>query len=151
MEGFNFKFSFGDGGDPRPERKGRAPTKEEMTILGDLVSKAVSDTTKALRTTIDLASDTAGLAGLFLVVQKVMSSLMTGSALTLGAIRAQFDGRFLTQKEDVKMDNDDLLFVALLAYTSESKSTHKESLQAAAMMFTKITGRAYPLPSAWTG
>lgn len=143
-ESFEFKFDLGGS---KPEKKTRPPTAEETAILGDLVKKATDDTLKALSTTVDLAGDTAGLAGVFLVVQKIGQSFMQGSALTLGAIRKVMKGQMPPDKS--KTNEDDLLFVCLLAFTA--KAGHKDSIDLSMAMFHKLKGYRYDLPSEWAG
>lgn len=143
-ESFEFKFDLGGS---KPEKKTRPPTSEETAILADLVKKAGDDTLKAMSTTVDLAGDTAGLAGVFLVVQKVGQSFMQGSALTLGAIRKVMKGQ--TPPDKTKLEEEDLLFVCLLAFCAENG--HKDSMDRAMMMFHKLKGYKYDLPSEWAG
>lgn len=105
-------------------------------ILRDLSRKAASDAMRAVNTTMDLAAEEAGQAGMFLLAQKLSMCFTLGAAMTLCYMRTE---------EIEERPKDDILFVGLLNAALEYKE-RDEAVDLAQEWYSKIKGHRHGLP-----
>lgn len=128
--------------------KERDPDVAKMTadlgVLSDLTKKAAEDIRRVLNTPMELASEISGAIGMFGLLQKISSQLLVGSGLMFQAMR---DG---LERANEKIENDDLLWVCLMAYEAEKEDADAEGFIGRVQgHFKRLTGRECDLPNWW--
>lgn len=127
----------------------RRATPEELAVVKDLTNKGVSDVLTALKTTMVLAGETAGPAGIWVVSQRAMGAMLIGAAMSLYTMRTALPPPS-TEVEAKAAGKDDLLYCALLAYVAESSPEKgADYMTRAREMFKQITGRDFDIPEEW--
>jgi len=115
-----------------------------MKALNDLTEKAVADVHRAISTPMDLAGEIAGSTGIFGIVQKLSSVLMSGASICFAGMR-----------DNNKTDNhndDDLLWVVLMAYEAEKSNAYASTegfVERVQENFMKIRGYPHKIPDWW--
>ena len=106
-------------------------SKENTDILNDLVNKSVDDVMRAIKTTSELAMETAGVSGLFAITLRIASFGVMGAVTSM-------------READRKMSSEDarLLIALILAVPDNDK--RKDMLGAVNAWFKQITGRDAP-------
>lgn len=124
-------------------------TEEDMSILGDLCKKGTADTMRSLNTTMDLAMETGGIGGLWVIAMRQACNFIWGSAMTLGVIQKTIKGEELPEKNAKEgwASDDDVLFCALLAAATQMKKQDGgDAMKQARLHFAKVRGYDYNFP-----
>lgn len=116
---------------------------EAKKVLSDLNKKCHDDISRAMRTSMDLIGDLLGNAGIYAMTQKIASTFIEGAAMGLASMR----GKDRPTPEAV--NDDDVLFVGIVAILTAQKAKRPDLLKDALIGFEKIQGYPYKLPLPW--
>lgn len=116
---------------------------EVKKVLRDLNKKCHDDVCLAMRTSLDLIGDMMGNAGIYAMTQKMASTFVEGAAMGLASMR----GKDKPTPDD--FNDDDVLFVGIVAILTAQKAHRPELLRDALDKFETVQGYPYKLPSPW--
>jgi len=123
----------------------RMPSTDEKRMLQDLSEKASLDATKAVRTTLELASMMVGPNGVSTVQMHVAGTQTVRFATCLSVVRDSERG--IAVDKEKRVSNDDVLLAALMLASGYFNPDAVS--ETASMMFRVLTGRDPDLPASW--
>lgn len=106
-------------------------SRENARILDDLVNKSVDNVMKGIKTTCELAMDTAGVSGLFAITLRVASFGV------MGAVTSMRDA-------DKNMRDDDARLLIALILAVPDRDKRADMLGTVNTWFKQLTGRDAP-------
>jgi hypothetical protein len=136
----------------KKELRPRLPTSSEVQIMRDLCEKARDDVMRTLKTTVDLATDAAGMSGLSMLCFRVSYAVLVGAAVAAMTDKSTFKlGRPPETPDEVLRPDDDFLLFSALVMSAMYRSDRKGSaLEMAQGWFERLMGhRMEDLPPTW--